>query len=212
MRLNPALFIFGYLTAIVTAYICFEGVSWTPEEYAEYTTLNDTTDWVPMSQIGHCRLEDTDIEPHQPYTIPDPLESRADGSGDDQFSSSLSFSLIAYRSPNCPSDSVVLASVQDFGCGGRCYTISTDIESGYLWRQTTGNPSYPTVDYFSGSNCKGTKIHHQWIPNGKFSSCDSIDRARSFIVYQGCTWNYTPFIAVQTSVVEQTNLDKVRSR
>lgn len=188
MRFNFALLTFGSLATIVTAYICDHGVSWTPEEYAEYSTLNDTTNWGPISQIGHCRAEDTDIEPHPPYTIPDPseFESRADGSNDDQFGSSLGFSFTAYRSPKCPSDGLVLASVQNFGCGGYCYTVPTDIESGYLWQQTTGKPSHPAVDYYSGPDCKGPKIHHQRIIGGQFGSCDDIERARSFVIYLDC--------------------------
>ena len=212
MHRNSSLIIFLSLTAIVTAYICTEGIKLTPAELAEYSNLNDTTDWAPISKIGHCRTEDKDIEPHPPYHIPDPLESRKDRDRDRNENEKNRYHFTAYRTSNCrPVDSDsdndnddVIASVQNFGCGGRCYSITSSdsdsdsdpdtdhILSGYLQQQTSTaakTHSYPTVDYFSGPKCRGIKIHRQRIPNGEYSSCDDVeypDGARSFVIYQDC--------------------------
>ncbi|KAK3935202.1 hypothetical protein QBC46DRAFT_398069 [Diplogelasinospora grovesii] len=172
MRSNLAL-VFGSLVAVVAGYTCTEGESWTPEEYAEYLTLNDTTGWAPMEKIKHCYLDESDFKPEAASAhTRDTLEARGGGN---QF--------IAYSQPNCPSNDALVSAV-NFGCGG-CYTTSTNILSGYLWRETTGNP-YPTVDYYSGPNCQGSRIHHQGIYTGQHSSCDGIDHALSAVVYQGC--------------------------
>ncbi|KAK3935201.1 hypothetical protein QBC46DRAFT_453664 [Diplogelasinospora grovesii] len=172
MRPNFAL-VFGSLVTVVAGYTCTEGTSWTPEEFAEYLTLNDTTGWAPMERIKHCYIDESDI---QKTTEARSTELEARGGGN---------KYIAYSATGC-NDNSVLFSVNDFGCGG-CYSVGEIIESGYLWRQTTGKP-YPTVDYYPGPQCQGSKLHHQGIYTGQYSSCDSVlgEGALSIVVYQGC--------------------------
>ena len=166
MRFNSA-FILGSLMPIITAYQCSQGVSWTPEEFAEYSTLNDTTHWAPMERIKHCYLDKSDLETTHRHK----LEARGGRN-----------SFLAFSRPACSGS--IIVTVSDFGCGA-CYTSGVGVSSGRLWRETTANP-YPTVDFYSGPNCSGTKIHHQGIFSGQHESCDDINQAVSFVVYQGC--------------------------
>ena len=168
MRFNLGLILHFLVLTTGTAFKCTEGgAPWTPEEYAEYLTLNNTTGWAPMKRLKHCYLDQPDSDSEPPR-----LELRG---GNNKY--------IAYSSTGCQN---VLFSVDNFGCGG-CWSVGQSIESGYLWRQTTGNP-YPTVDYFDSPTCNGNKVHHQGIFSGQFSSCDNVLGlgAASVIVYQGC--------------------------
>ncbi|TIC97367.1 hypothetical protein CH35J_007515 [Colletotrichum higginsianum] len=159
---------FASLVAAVSAYTCTEGVSWTPDEFAEYLTLNDTTDWEPMGRVKNCKIDAADVEAANISAV----ERRG---GNNQFN--------AYSGFNCDGYNFMF-EVKNFGCGG-CYSVSSAIQSGWLWRQTTGNP-YPTVDFFDAPNCRGSKIHHQGISSGQYSSCNNVANAWSVAVYQGC--------------------------
>lgn len=126
-----------------------------------------------MSKIPHCTIEDSDLT----STLTPPghgnnLQARAGGN-----------LFEAYSEDGCLGN-YLMYWVKNFGCGG-CWTRSTLIQSGYLSREKAGSP-YPTVDYYSEPNCKGTKIHHQGIGGKGVFSCDDIDGAASAVVYQGC--------------------------
>ncbi|KAJ4987938.1 hypothetical protein SVAN01_06513 [Stagonosporopsis vannaccii] len=149
---------------------CTGGPGWTPEEFAEYLTLNDTTGWPGLAKLKYCSLEDLEDLEEESVTSAGALEAR---SGGNQW--------IGYSSNNCGGGQITSSS--NFGCGV-CVTTSQFIYSGYLWREGTGNP-YPTADYYT-SACSGTKLHHQGIVGGSHSSCNAVTRAASVILYQGC--------------------------
>ncbi|KAK6225515.1 hypothetical protein QIS74_01562 [Colletotrichum tabaci] len=173
MRFNIPLAITS-LAATVSAYSCTDGLAWTPEEFAEYLTLDDTTGWAPMERIKHCQLDESDVLTDIP-AVEVPHGTLKARSGGNRF--------VAYSADNCPTNNAII-SVNNFGCGG-CYSVPSGIKSGYLWRQYNGNP-YPTVDFYSGEGCSGSKIHHQGIESGRSDSCNNVNTARSFVVYQGC--------------------------
>lgn len=160
----------------VTAMNCTnEGASWTPEEFAEYLTLDDTTDWAPMARIQQCAIEDSDWKPATPSHPHDTRSLEARG-GNNRWS--------GYKYEGCNSGEQIVTA-ENFGCGG-CYFSADAIKSGYLWRERLSG-SYPTVDYFNGPNCSGKKLHHQGISSFQYSSCNTIpNTAWSAVVYQGC--------------------------
>ncbi|KAH6643881.1 hypothetical protein C7974DRAFT_8695 [Boeremia exigua] len=146
---------------------CTGGPGWTPEEFAEYLTLNDTTGWSGLNSIKYCTTED--------------LEEEAAASGVDLEARSGGNQWIGFSSSDCTAGYIETRT--NFGCG-LCVIPSNFIYSGYLWREGTGNP-YPTADYYT-SACAGTKLHHQGIVSGSHSSCNAITRAASVLLYQGC--------------------------
>ncbi|KAK0721759.1 hypothetical protein B0T26DRAFT_673548 [Lasiosphaeria miniovina] len=142
---------FGSLAAAMT---CTEGRPWTPEEYAEFMTLSNTTGWAPMAKIKHCTFGETDF-----ISVPK-LEARG---GENRW--------VGFDSSNCPNDRARCVGRQ-LWLGG-CYTSDKILLSGYLWREKTEG-AYPTVAYFEGSNCSGKVVHSQGILSGRFSLCDGL--------------------------------------
>lgn len=149
---------------------CTGGPGWTREDYAEYLTLNDTTGWAGLAKLKHCTLDDLEEE-----ALLHPETSALDArSGDNAWE--------GWSGSSCTGGKI--GRVTNFKCGV-CFTGNNFIYGGWLWRQGTGNP-YPTADYFTMAGCSGSVLHHQGIFSGQHTSCDSITRAPSVILYQGC--------------------------
>lgn len=146
---------------------CTEGPGWTPEEFAEYQSLNDTTSWPGLAKLTHCTADDLATA-----QTPGRLAAR---SGQRQWQ--------GFGSNGCTGQKTAVTS--GFGCGVCVTASSFPFESGWLWREGTGNP-YPTADYYTKDNCKGSKIFHQGINSGAHTSCNNVVRANSVILYQGC--------------------------
>ncbi|KAM7219983.1 hypothetical protein V8F06_004669 [Rhypophila decipiens] len=148
---------------------CTAGRPWTKQELAEYQSLNSTDGWAGMDVIPRCVLDDDTDHPTTAL-----LKARGGGNDWQAFGD--------YDSCHQPS----LGGLKDFGCGA-CFTPAggSVIRSGWLYREKLGG-HYPTVDYFSGTGCKGSVVHHQGINSGQHTSCDYFVDAYSAVVYQGC--------------------------
>ncbi|KAK4217118.1 hypothetical protein QBC37DRAFT_451644 [Rhypophila decipiens] len=162
---------------------CTAGRPWTKQELTEYQSLNSTDGWAGMDVIPHCVLDDTD---HHPTTALlkargggknldiNNLQARGGGNDWQAFGN--------YDSCHQPS----LGGLNNFGCGA-CFTPAggSVIRSGWLYREKLSG-DYPTVDYYSGTGCTGSRVHHQGIYSGQHTSCDYFGDAYSAVVYQGC--------------------------
>ncbi|EMD63204.1 hypothetical protein GGP41_005217 [Bipolaris sorokiniana] len=148
---------------------CTDGPGWTPEEFAEYQSLNDTAGWAGMEKLVQCTVNADELTPAKSQGR---IEARAGGR---QWQ--------GYSASGCSGGQTAVTS--GFGCGVCVSATNFYFYSGWLWRERSGNP-YPTADYYTQSGCRGTKLHHQGIEGSQTSSCNDVTRAASVILYQGC--------------------------
>nr|OQO27359.1 hypothetical protein B0A51_05064 [Rachicladosporium sp. CCFEE 5018] len=158
----------GFRVAFATP-TAASGPGWTHDEYLEYLTLNDTTDWSGLSKLTYVNMADLPTEPSV-------LSKR---SGGNQF--------IGWELDKCQDQSRF--SDDNFG-SGVCVTGSSPAYAGQLTRQKSGGV-YPTADWYAGQYCSGKKLHHHGITGSNGCSCDTasaygVTNFYSAVLYQGC--------------------------
>ena len=153
-----------------------DGPGLTPEEFQEYLTLNTTEGWEPMSRVPHYVVTEDGGVLDLGLGNSTGLVKRG---GDRQFN--------AYTQRGC--NNGFLISVRKFGCGV-CISGPVAFKSGWLWREKVSG-EYPTADWNNAFGCAASRVHHQGILSGQYSSCNNADdygvsTAASAMLYQGC--------------------------